>query len=277
MRLPSTLHLSLETNKPAFVLDLELLLRPEGLLLALHLARGAMVWCSRPIWAFLDDHQPGEGSGYPGLDTAIEIWNEARTGLNLGGVPNIYWPHDCDEESVLPKGLEGGFVDRLDALVAGLEWCRDTGHDAERAITFDPSSSEHETLALGAALWCCRATILAVDPGKAKAPVIKALEGAGIACKRLDERGPSQSLRAAIDPVLVETGVLDILLAKDLRLLALNLIMPKAPLVSGRSLTGHADPWTELTESSEPAADSTEASRLTALWNDSAAFWYRLP
>ena len=112
-----------------------------------------MVWCSRPIWAFLDDHQPGEGSGYVGLDTAIEIWNEARTGLNLGGVPNIYWPHDCDEESVLPKGLEGGFVDRLDALVASLELRRARRGGTDRAKAFDPRESEHETLALGAALW----------------------------------------------------------------------------------------------------------------------------
>ena len=107
--------------------------------------------------------------------------------------------------------------------------------------------------------------------------MVKALDRAGIACKRLEAHGSNQALRAALDPVLTDTGVLDILLAKDLRLLALNLVMPRAPLVSGRALAEHADPWTELADDTNPAADPAEASRLADPWSDSAAFWYRLP
>jgi hypothetical protein len=278
---PSSLTLSLERARPSFVLDVPLLLSAAGLILALRLTRATRVWLPRTLWNVLDDHRldeagPSGGSrsgadevAVDAFDEVVRSWNEARVTLNLTGCENLFWAHDCEDESVLPKGGEGGLVDRIDALTAGLEHRR-----RQHATTPLPELAPHDhaadVLALAAVLWRARPVVLTQLDGE-EPELATYARACAVGCARLQHARPLRFQRDSVTSILAESGALDLVCGNGMRLAALHLVVPRAPLAAGVAVEGEG--LDDELAWNEPA----DAASLVAWWNHARAFWYELP
>jgi len=252
---PSSLTLSLERARPSFVLDVPLLLSAAGLILALRLTRATRVWLPRTLWNVLDDHRLDE-AGPSG-------------GSRSGAGENLFWAHDCEDESVLPKGGEGGLVDRIDALTAGLEHRR-----RQHATTPLPELAPHDhaadVLALAAVLWRARPVVLTQLDGE-EPELATYARACAVGCARLQHARPLRFQRDSVTSILAESGALDLVCGNGMRLAALHLVVPRAPLAAGVAVEGEG--LDDELAWNEPA----DAASLVAWWNHARAFWYELP
>ena len=281
--------LSLEAVRPACMLDVPLVLSPWGLACALQLARAARVWLAPTVWPIVDDARfylmderlvtrltEHGGSDYPNLEARRDQlrrvaaqWRQARDELGLDVCAGLFWPAERLGEAVVPKGGDPRLIDRLYALAAGLDGRRRArgGEPDARPDAF--ADCARDTLALAAAFGADRPIVLTTRPADGTPPELSGcLEASGGPCRRLEDVAALRMLRAAVAPVLIASGLIELAAAGALRLAALGLVVPGAALLAPRPLADEDDPlrWNAVATGEE-----------AALWEDAAAIWYDLP
>jgi hypothetical protein len=274
------------TSQPACVVDVPLALSPYGLWCVLRLSQEVPVWLVKALWAILDDlpfyfQDPRLGELLPPaavdeqlrdrVEAVAASWNGARVALDLVGRRQVFWPADTAEQSVVPKGMDQALVPRLDALAAALE-------QRHRPSIMPPieavdvlADCARDTLALAAALSQERAIVLTTVAQAREEPHLGTYLGdSGIPCRRLDEGEAKRLVCGALAPLLVRSGLLELIATGSLRLASMHLIVPRAPLVACEPAGDDAYPdrleWNEM-----PVCDETDP------WVDAQAVWCELP
>lgn len=284
------LTLPLQTVQPCCVIDVPLALSRYGLASTMLLARVTRVWLSPTVWAIVDDPsfylgddrlvgRLSGGSGGPVDDDArtrvrgiIEHWRRARDDYGLDVREGIFWPADKLGEAVVPKGCDGTILARLDALAVGLDRRRqESGNGSAGARDVDVlADCARDTLALAAAREDERPIVLTSRPSAGAPPDLSPyLLARRIRCQRLEDRTAMRPLRAALAPILVHAGLVELVARGSLRLTAVNLIAPAAALPPRQALLVDDDD-VELCWNGERGSEA-------ALWDDATAIWYDLP
>jgi hypothetical protein len=277
------LQVTLDRRGWSCILDVRLALAPLGPMLALRLAEELPVCLVPTLWEVLDNTAYFESDpqalfgdplipeGYPdGFfgRLALAQWERARTDVGLSAL-GIYWAGDALHQSSLPKVVDPGVLRRFDAFGQALERRLQV---ARPELASTPPSRLLEgsvgALALAAAMTRYRPLILSLAiPGIGEPPLGRLLSLCGIPSRPLD-RGQSRATRRALAPLLVRTGVLDLIWA-GLPLVAMHLVAPGG-LALGPTVEC-ADPADAAFQFDSGAEETDDG------WQDAAAFWYALP
>jgi hypothetical protein len=266
---------------PPCVLDVALSLAPAGLYWTLGLAQILPVWLPQCHWAIVDDSSfLGDEqlvtrlAGVPDPSTASTIltrvredWRRARDEMALEARPGFFWPADARYESVVPKDNDGGVIERVHLLAAGLEGRRRSPDE----LPGPPNAladCARDTLALAVALADRRTIILSPLGINDASPLLADhLIGAGIECPELTNETLIEALRATFLPALFASGMAVALANGRLRLAGLLLAAPGA-LAAASLAEGMVEDSLELNST----ADRGEAG----LWNGTEAGWVNL-
>ncbi len=279
------LQLSLVRRGWSCILDVRLALAPLGPLLALRLAEELPVCMGPTMWEMLDQTayfaadpeamftDPLLPEGYPrGFfdGPALAQWERTREleGLSSRG---IYWAADALAQSSFPKEVDALVLRRFDAFGERLEVRLHEARPELRAVASLPlMEGSISALALAAAMTRYRPRVLSLsapDPTEPP-PLCRLLTQCGIPARRLDE-DESRGTRQALAPLLVHTGVMDLLWA-GLPVIAVHLVVPRGldlmPAAEEPEHLGQLD----LTDEADPAAGGWD-------WQDASAYWYPLP
>jgi hypothetical protein len=242
----SRVEIRLTGQPPACVLDAGLALSPNGLLLAMRLAREWPVWLVRSMWPMIDSDQlyrerphlvaaSGEpASRVAALIDALGDWQAAWVRQSVKG---IHWPGDHRHESDFPDDADEGLLARFDALAASLIA---GGDDRETHEAWSwRRTCACEALALAAALQT-RPTIVLASLEDGARP---------LAVSIWDEFKHVESPPLALDgaaPVALPASLrigMPLLLGGGLGLAAIHVMAPRA-LTLPREATGDGL-WTE--------------------------------
>jgi hypothetical protein len=268
---------------PPCVLDVALSLAPAGLYWTLGLARALPVWLPQFHWAIVDDHTFAcdrqlvsslvGGADYEEASGAFarirDEWRQARDEFGLESFPGLFWPGDGRAESVVPKDNDRSVIDRFHVLAAGLDARRNGLRNSPDVV--NAADGARDVLALAVAVGDRRTIILTpVAAGRATPALVEHLGSIGIACRELTDPVLVQSLRAAVVPALLASGLAIALACDQVRLAALSVVAP-------RSLTA-AELAANLALSDDSfALDAGVDQGESALWDGAAAIWWELP
>jgi hypothetical protein len=249
------LDVNVSSRKISCVLDGELAMSRQGLLLALRLAEEANIWLFPALWRRLDNSQvyPIEQVGtavadWPGPDEthkprrreaspctrAEQQWELTRLATDLAGL-RFFFVGDARHESLLPKDVGTGLVDRFESLAAELDTLYRGRGEAEPV--YDPVyECNRDTIALATALIRYRPIVLSKSSrgGKeedAGPAVCNFLRCCGIACRPAARDGTLNSIRGYLQPIFARSGVAELLwdLQQDGgELVILHIIAPHA-------------------------------------------------
>ena len=283
----------------ASVIDIDLALSPYGLLFVLRLCKEFDVWLVRELWHILDNTQyylshpevlipsrPGEQWSDIEVDlrrrhlsNIMKQWETARVETDLTGL-KLFWIGDTVSDSFLPKEVDPNLLYRFETLPCTIDGLVSK---EELRLQYDHIflNCFRDTAALAASLTPYRPIILTRQgsaPEGLYAPdpepyICSYLRQWGVKCFRVDLHGKLPMLKHYIEPILARTGVWELIWA-GLNLAAVHILAPNAimmsPLKKGCGVF-HEDflsPSIDIGEEQEFDHDQC--------WEGATAFWYSI-
>jgi hypothetical protein len=206
----------------------------------------------------------GSGTGNEDVRLILKQWEWARTASDLSRL-KWFWVGDARYESLHPPGMDGNLVYRFEKLAAALEHQQDP--EAATQSDLFMADSFRDALALTAALTPYRAFILTSyrddDPFSAAGwPDICNHFAQATGCHPELVRGENRFLRDYLHPILLRSGINELLWAK-VKLAAVHLLVPEAVVM----------PQPEK-EDGFFGEETEAAGEHLHLWRDAACFWY---
>lgn len=286
------------------ILDVSLSLTQAGLFWTLALARVMPVWLPQSHWSIVED--PGffardprllaylTGSGLAGsgptdggprcrgglagsgdagaaLARVTAVWREARDAIGFESIPRLYWFNGGRAGSMVPKDCDAGLVDRVDGLAAGFDARQASVTPIGSGLPDTLADCARDTAALAAGLGGPRPIVLTRLADDEPVPELaRQLHNARIASTRIEAGGVPDAWRVPVQAALAVSGLAVPLAAGRLRLAAVAIVAPGAPLLP-QDIPGPLD-------GTDPLAwneDGTAAE--AALWDDANAVWWELP
>lgn len=260
----------------SFVLDPTLALCRHGALLALRLARHAIVYVTRELWLRLDS--PGadcrlaeaDDGELPERLAALQRWDRIRLDRHLGEL-GIHWVADSRRESFVPAGVDKFLVPRYEELRRALDG-GDPEVDAAEVWRSAEEELSSDTLALAAALMPYHPLVLARLRSHEREPAVVARLRSGVPGARvtaLDDaatwRPDLRDARGWLRQLFLRAGVSELLWSEP-GFAAVHLVAPEAVVVPT------AEPHAALYYD----APEARAARRVDWWADARAYWYRL-
>lgn len=282
--LPSSLALTVHTQRRACVLDTHLALSPHGLLLAQRLSEELNLWLVRELWQILDDtyyylSNPNKLiPSLPGKDKiealctnpksvrdVLTQWDLARIATDLSGF-KVYWVGDALNESLLPAGTDADLISRFETLAAALESrAGEESNNNEQPDIF--SDCFRDTAALTAALIPYKGFILTKESAGAEPLLCTYLkEHFAIPCRMLD-RNETRLEHDFLNSILARTALSELLWA-GLKLAAVHVVAPGAVIMPAKE-----KPEVPFQQNfTLPPEDPREHEQ--DWWEDALCFWY---
>jgi hypothetical protein len=242
------LDVSVQGRRLSCVIDAELALSRYGLLFVTRLAEELDVWLVRALWQLLDNTQfflanpgdllPSNEEDEPSrslrrreceaLVDTLRQWEAARLQTDLAGL-RLFWAGDARCESMLPKDVDKGLVERFEVLAAELD-----DRTSSAPATHDlVQNCRRDTAALATALIRHRPIVFSIcgrDGGSgtdAEPGLCAFLRESGIDCRRVRAHPHATAIKRHLFEIFARSGALELLWA-GLQLAALHLIVPRA-------------------------------------------------
>jgi hypothetical protein len=246
------LEVSVAGKKLSCVLDVPLALSRLGLLFALRLANELNVWLVRSLWQVLDSRdfypdvlllgQHGAAGSrtirqreHQRLSDAIHQWEWARLDCDLSGL-SVYWAGDARHESLLPRDVDKGLVERFERLSDELDGR--LGGPGAIIPSFDPRREcARDAVALAAALVRYRPLIFTLcgsgysgeTPGDEPA-LCKYMRECNIQPQRVTASPLAAAMKRQLMPIFARSGIVELLWG-GLDLAVIHLVAPGAVVV----------------------------------------------
>lgn len=225
-----------DRREPWVLVDSALALSRQGLITIMRLAGEVRVWLPPCLWSCLDGWSverlhPGLAKRVHGRAVAddaadAELWDimsqwECARRDQFGRL--VYWLADSVDEAVLPEGVDAQVIPRFDLFLAGLAAAAPPGVEARiEAGWLDP-------LALSAALEPRPSAIVTLCEDDGEPPrLVQAAAALGAQCRRLDAASARYVCLAWWLPMLVRSGLVELVMTGGLRLAFVRLVAPGA-------------------------------------------------